>query len=461
MTGAKFHATLIVAARLALSVAAQHCSHVTGLTAHAAGAAVSKASQQCLECHSVQGLEKKLANGDTMSLHVDGPAFAKSAHSILGCAVCHADVTVDNHPPVKKKINSVRENSLAMQKVCSSCHADQFKEHEGSIHASLLREGNPIAPVCTDCHNPHAIVPNAAYDVATGTPCSKCHGGVFEAYAGERSRPGPQAGPRGSPGLLHLPQRARRESRRRRRQDQGHLPRLPLGRVVGPSELAAQCRTAPSNGIVRRMSCARRQATGGPAGSTRARRRSAWRKRPASRSSSRKARAVDAEGKGLDASELQRLMRDLQGNGSEGKTMLRGRLEVDDGVEAHKLAAKSSAVAQCETCHRAGSDPFQRVTVSIAGADGRPVRYDAQPGSAQLGDVHRFGRRLLRDRRHPHQAARRTRPACPRRRRERAHPAPRVRLAVAKIREENRRAGGFVRRARLMAPRLPDAGDTQ
>ena len=31
----------------------------------------------------------------------------------------------------------------------------------------------------------------------------------------------------------------------------------------------------------------------------------------------------------------------------------------------------------CENCHRAGSEPFQNVTVSITGADGRPVRYPA------------------------------------------------------------------------------------
>jgi hypothetical protein len=376
MTGAKFHARFIVAARLAFGVAALALLALAAATAHAAGAAVSKASQQCLECHAVQGLEKKLANGDTMPLHIDGRAFAKSAHSILGCAVCHAEVTVDNHPPVKKKINSVRENSLAMQKVCSSCHADQFKEHEGSIHASLVREGNPIAPVCTDCHNPHAIVPNAAYDVATGTPCSKCHGGVFEAYAasvhGQARKRGRMEAPACS--TCHNAHAVKAAAGGDKIRD------TCLGCHSGA--LSAHQNWLPNAARhLQTVSCAACHAPG-------AKRRvdlrlyeSTAKERMAEKAGvpqlEPKARAVDAEGKGLDASELQRLMRDLQGNGVEGKTILRGRLEVDDGVEAHKLAAKSTAVAQCETCHRAGSDPFQRVTVSIAGADGRPVRYDA------------------------------------------------------------------------------------
>ena len=32
----------------------------------------------------------------------------------------------------------------------------------------------------------------------------------------------------------------------------------------------------------------------------------------------------------------------------------------------------------CESCHRAGAEPFRNVTVSITGSDGKPVRYRAQ-----------------------------------------------------------------------------------
>src|SRR5450830_1279523 len=85
-------------------------------TASAAGSALSKSVQECLGCHSVKGLEKKLANGETLSLHVQGPAFADSVHNMIGCAVCHAEITLENHPPLKTKIASIRENSLALTK---------------------------------------------------------------------------------------------------------------------------------------------------------------------------------------------------------------------------------------------------------------------------------------------------------------------------------------------------------
>jgi hypothetical protein len=55
--------------------------------------------------------------------------------------------------------------------------------------------------------------------------------------------------------------------------------------------------------------------------------------------------------------------------------VLRGRLEVSDGAAAHRMADKTHALADCNTCHREGSEAFQSVTISIAGADGRPERY--------------------------------------------------------------------------------------
>ena len=174
-------ANLIFAARLTLAAL---LFAVTSLTASAAGAPLSKQDQECLACHSADGLDKKLANGETLSLHVDGPAFAKSVHNKIGCAVCHRNITLENHPPLKTEIASVRENSIELTKVCSSCHGDILKLYQGSIHAALVRDGNPVAPICTDCHNPHAVMAKAAFDAATGAPCSKCHGSVFEAYAG-------------------------------------------------------------------------------------------------------------------------------------------------------------------------------------------------------------------------------------------------------------------------------------
>jgi hypothetical protein len=76
---------------------------------------------------------------------------------------------------------------------------------------------------------------------------------------------------------------------------------------------------------------------------------------------------------------LHSLLRGFNREGIDNKTTLRGRLEVSTGVEAHQLARSTQAIRDCAKCHQQGADPFQSVTVSIVGPDGRPVHYGAQP----------------------------------------------------------------------------------
>jgi hypothetical protein len=51
---------------------------------------------------------------------------------------------------------------------------------------------------------------------------------------------------------------------------------------------------------------------------------------------------------------------------------------VSSGVEAHQLSDKSKAIKDCDTCHKKGAEPFQSVTLTIAGPDGRPLRHGVQ-----------------------------------------------------------------------------------
>ncbi|MGB5132466.1 MAG: hypothetical protein WBO00_07620 [Steroidobacteraceae bacterium] len=89
------------------------------------------------------------------------------------------------------------------------------------------------------------------------------------------------------------------------------------------------------------------------------------------------ARAADADGNGLDATELRNLLTEIN-RGAATPMTLRGRVELRTAVEAHRLADKTQAIRACDNCHRYGSEPFQNVTVSVTGPDGRPVRYAAQ-----------------------------------------------------------------------------------
>jgi hypothetical protein len=47
-------------------------------------------------------------------------------------------------------------------------------------------------------------------------------------------------------------------------------------------------------------------------------------------------------------------------------------------VEAHQLSEKEKAIKDCNACHKEGAAPFQSVTLTIAGPDGRPLRHGVQ-----------------------------------------------------------------------------------
>ena len=337
----------------------------------AAVSALSQLDQQCLACHAAAGLEMKLADGDKLPLQVDGAAFGKSVHSKIGCAVCHANTSFENHPPVKTKIAGAREYSLAQIKVCESCHAPVFKLYEGSIHASLLRDGNTFAPICTDCHSPHAVMAKSTYDSTTGAPCSKCHSPIFGAYA---------ASVHGKAGLDCSNCHRSHDVNPATTGDQ--LKNACLACHEGAQE--SHKTWLPNAG--RHFDAVSCPACHSPAAKRKVDLRlydNAAQQRVAEKAGvpqfESRARLADAKGAGLDAMALQSLLRGFNTEGAEGKTTLRGRLEVSTGVEAHQLVRSSEALRDCAKCHQQGADPFQSVTVSIVGPDGRAVRYGAKP----------------------------------------------------------------------------------
>jgi Cytochrome c554 and c-prime len=349
---------------LATAAAATALCLAAALAGAAPAPGPSAEDQQCLACHGQEGMTKSFAKGDPVSLHVEGRAFAASVHGPLGCAACHGDVDLKDHPGAGKPFATAREFSIAMVGACGQCHEDKAKLFEGSVHAGILRTGNLAAPVCTDCHGVHAIARQAAAPVANDVACRKCHQDIFDAYLKS-----PHGQAFGKPGPLKAPICA--DCHRAHDVSPAATGTGLRDACLGchASAVEAHAKWLPNTKLhLEVVSCPACHA-------------------PTSQKSVdlrlydpvAKRDVTAKEGQPpLDAKALSDLVRGVNRDGTPGKMTLVGRLEVRSGAEAHQLTGKGEAIKDCVVCHRKGADPFQNVTISIVGPDGRPVRFEAQ-----------------------------------------------------------------------------------
>lgn len=293
----------------------------TGLAAAVpASAALSDDDNACLGCHGQEGLSKTFGKDESLPLHVNGAAFGASVHAPLGCAACHSDVDLKTHPAAGKTFDSVRAYSVARAEVCHQCHEDAFKQHQGSVHARRMQEGSSVAPTCTGCHGAHAVTPKTAYQT-----CITCHSGALAAHE------------------KWLPNAARHHE-------------------------VVSCAACHAPAALRMVDLRLYD----PATKT-------WAaEKPGEPWFEKLAKSVDADGKGLDAQELLALVKKINPEGTAAPKAFRGRIELRNNVEAHRLAEKGRAIKACDSCHREGAEPFRNVTVSVTGPDGRPIRHAAQ-----------------------------------------------------------------------------------
>ena len=280
---------------------------------------LSEDDETCLACHQRETFEKKLTDGTTLSLHVSAEEFAGSVHAPLGCSGCHSDVDLEEHPGKKREIANARKFSREMVAVCQPCHAAVFKQYEGSTHANLLRQGNQIVPVCTDCHGSHEVTPKTAYNTCIG-----CHASAMAKHS-------------------------------------GWLPNASLHLEV------VSCAACHASGAKRMVDLRLYDSV-----------KKDWVVEPTDHPYFEKAaRAADSNGDGLDATELRALMSRITPDGVTAPFILRGRVELQKDIESHQLVDPAHAIKVCASCHRRGAEPFEKVNVSIVEANGKPLRYEA------------------------------------------------------------------------------------
>lgn len=362
---------------LILTSAVALMAFLPGMGVHAEDEGLSKETKACLKCHDKEGEQKTLNNNEKLSLHVSTKAFEESEHRKTECEDCHSDIDAKTHGKVKKSIESKRAYTLSMKDSCRECHKKPFKSYEDGLHAALVKAGDEKAPLCSDCHNSHTLLSVKILHPIEATPCASCHEDIYQAYARdvhglERAAKGKASPICASCHKTHDMKAAsfgdgikdsclgcHKESISQ------HKDWLPN---AGLHFEAISCPVCHSPGAQRRVnlrlydSVAKRQLsekTGVPR-------------------FEKRAKAADVGKAGLDEMALWSLLTEFNQDSGTNNTILRGRLEVRSGVEAHRIGEKSKAVKDCDTCHRPGAEAFQSVTLTIASPDGRPIRHAVQ-----------------------------------------------------------------------------------
>lgn len=140
----------------------------------AAQGAKANNAKLCLACHgddTYKTLTKRLQDNTVLSLYINGSEFAASVHAKTGCAGCHRDISLDNHPVVKK-ISGKREYSARQSRNCSICHTSDELNKRLPIHSALAAQGT-----CVECHGSHYIR-RMAFEktgIVENEYCMTCH----------------------------------------------------------------------------------------------------------------------------------------------------------------------------------------------------------------------------------------------------------------------------------------------
>ncbi len=345
-------------------------------TVHALAAPLSTETRACLACHD-KPMVKQFEGAEPVSLRISTQAYLDSMHAATACEDCHADVDPKTHAKVSSPFKSRRELSMSMRDLCRTCHTKKFTQYEDSVHAALVREGSKTAPLCSDCHNPHTVRQGKVAEPIASTPCARCHQDIFKAYSQDVHGQQRAGGSTAAPLCANC--------------HQAHAVKAAsLGDGVKKACLschqgavAAHSQWLPNAGRhFEAISC---PACHAPDAQRRVNLRlyDLAKDRQVSEKVgvpqfTRLTDAADTKDMGLDERALWSLLKEFNRNGEEGRTSLRGRLEVNSGVQAHQMSDASTAIRDCKVCHQSGAAPFQSVSLTIAGPDGRPLRHGIQ-----------------------------------------------------------------------------------
>jgi predicted CXXCH cytochrome family protein len=136
----------------------------------------------CLSCHSDRTLSVALPDGETRSLFIDRAVFDRSVHGgKLACVDCHTEMT--EVPHAARPFRTRREFTVAYYEACKRCHFANYSKTLDSVHHAAQARGDVTAPLCVDCHGSHDVTPPGQPRSRISQMCARCHQGVQNTYA--------------------------------------------------------------------------------------------------------------------------------------------------------------------------------------------------------------------------------------------------------------------------------------
>ncbi len=144
----------------------------------------------CGDCHKQH--QDPTRNGHDETEYVASYMASVHGRAIKEAGLIVAATCVDCHGshgvrPADEEASLI--NRAHVPDTCGKCHQGIEEVYVESIHGRRLAEGDPDAPVCTDCHAAHAITqaatPGFMRDIVN--ECGECHEKVGGGKAGSRS----------------------------------------------------------------------------------------------------------------------------------------------------------------------------------------------------------------------------------------------------------------------------------
>jgi cytochrome b subunit of formate dehydrogenase len=132
---------------------------------------VAQDNENCFDCHNDEELTGTFA-GEDISVYIAPETFAASVHADMACVDCHSDVDP------KRRRHSTRTDLELVD--CGDCHRPEAGAHRRSLHGAAAQRGDPMAPMCADCHGTHDILSAADPNAPTAVMnipllCGNCH----------------------------------------------------------------------------------------------------------------------------------------------------------------------------------------------------------------------------------------------------------------------------------------------